>query len=313
MSELHLKEPLFSVLMANYNNGKYLMEAIESVRRQTYTNWEIILVDDESTDDSKELYKELEKDERIHIYLNERNMGCGYTKRRCAELANGEICGFLDPDDALMPNSLDLEVKIHVAHPDVAIIYSKPLFCDTDFNVIDYGAVPTFKKGETYLDHRTHGALNKKKKKNEYYKKTDGINPKLKAGVDQDLYFRMEEVGKFYVLDEFTYKYVIEGHPQAISCGATNKAPLWYWNMAARRDAFIRRGRDEKELEDDLRWFCDNYINEQVQGNSQSVIDRIVERELEDALYKQELQIRNSKPYRLGKALLKPFKWLKGK
>lgn len=82
-------QPLFSVLIANYNNGKYLMEAIESVRQQTYTNWEIILVDDASTDNSKELYKELEKDERIHIYLNEQNIGCGYTKRRCAELATG--------------------------------------------------------------------------------------------------------------------------------------------------------------------------------------------------------------------------------
>ena len=92
-------QPLFSVLIANYNNGKYLMDAIESVRQQTYTNWEIILVDDSSTDNSHELYKELEQDERIHIFLNNQNRGCGYTKHRCAELANGEICGFLDPDD----------------------------------------------------------------------------------------------------------------------------------------------------------------------------------------------------------------------
>ena len=56
-------QPLFSVLIANYNNGKYLMDAIESVRRQTYTNWEIILVDDSSTDNSCELYNEPEKGE----------------------------------------------------------------------------------------------------------------------------------------------------------------------------------------------------------------------------------------------------------
>ena len=92
--------PLFSVLIANYNNGKYLMDAIKSVYEQTYTHWEIILVDDASTDNSHELYKELEKDERIRIFYNDENHGCGYTKRRCAELANGELCGFLDPDDA---------------------------------------------------------------------------------------------------------------------------------------------------------------------------------------------------------------------
>ena len=62
-------------------------------------------MDDSSTDNSHELYKELEKDERIHVFLNDQNHGCGYTKRRCAELANGEICGFLDPDDALTDNA----------------------------------------------------------------------------------------------------------------------------------------------------------------------------------------------------------------
>ena len=48
-------QPLFSVLIANYNNSKYLMDAVESVRQQTYANWEIVLVDDASTDNSKEL------------------------------------------------------------------------------------------------------------------------------------------------------------------------------------------------------------------------------------------------------------------
>ena len=62
-----MQQPLFSVLIANYNNGKYLMEAIESVRQQTYTHWEIVLVDDASTDNSKQLYKDLEKDDLSHI------------------------------------------------------------------------------------------------------------------------------------------------------------------------------------------------------------------------------------------------------
>ena len=94
-------QPLFSVLIANYNNGKYLMKAIESVRQQTYVNWEIVLVDDGSTDNSEELYSELEKDERIRIFRNEKNMGCGYTKRRCAELAKGGISVIKDSDDRM--------------------------------------------------------------------------------------------------------------------------------------------------------------------------------------------------------------------
>ena len=67
MIKLQSKEPLFSILIANYNNGKYLMDAIESVRQQTYANWEIILVDDASTDNSHELYNELDKELIIAI------------------------------------------------------------------------------------------------------------------------------------------------------------------------------------------------------------------------------------------------------
>ena len=300
------EQPLFSVLIANYNNGKYLMNAIESVRQQTYVNWEIILVDDASTDNSEELYAELEKDNRIHIYRNEKNMGCGYTKRRCAELANGEICGFLDPDDLLLQKAIELETNIHNSRPDVSVIYSKALYCDADYNVLEYGDVPSFKCGETYLDHRTHGALHFVSFKNSYYKKTQGINPNLKAGVDQDLYFRMEEVGNFYVLDEFTYKYVFVGHPNAISRGVDNKVPLWYWNLIARRDAFIRRGRNEDELVEDLRACFDSYAEEKMQEKSQEIINQIVHRELKKELYKQEMHIRSSKPYRLGKMMLHP-------
>ena len=110
-----MDQPLFSILIANYNNGHYLMEAVESVRQQTYSNWEIILVDDGSTDNSHELYKQLvEQDSRIHIFFNEENKGCGYTKRRCAELANGEICGFLDLDDTLLPEALETHIAMHI-------------------------------------------------------------------------------------------------------------------------------------------------------------------------------------------------------
>ena len=284
-------QPLFSVLIANYNNGKYLMDAIESVRQQTYTHWEIILVDDSSTDNSHELYKELEKDERIHIYYNEQNQGCGYTKRRCAELANGEICGFLDPDDALTENALTLMVDVHVANPNVSVVYSKAYFCDTDFNVIGEAYLPDLSQGKTYFDNRTHGSMHFTSYKKSYYDKTDGINPNLKAGVDQDLYFRIEEVGDIYALDEFTYNYVTKGHENSIATNFNTYAKLWYWNLIARRDTCVRRHIDESILIDDLQIILDNYA--------------------EAISYQKELEIRSSRPYRLGKLLLKPFSWLR--
>ena len=92
------QEPfLFSILIANYNNGCYLQETIDCILKQDYPRWEIIIVDDGSTDRSSEIYDKYRNDSRFHIYLNDRNRGVGYTKRRCVEMANGEICAFMDP------------------------------------------------------------------------------------------------------------------------------------------------------------------------------------------------------------------------
>jgi glycosyltransferase involved in cell wall biosynthesis len=303
-------KPLFSVLIANYNNGKYLMDAIESVRKQTYTNWEIILVDDASTDISHELYTQLEQDERIHIYYNEQNQGCGYTKHRCAKLANGELCGFLDPDDAITENALELEAKIHIEHPEVAIVYSKVLYCDADFNVFEEGFLPNLTKGQTYFDYRCHGAMNFASYKNALYKLTDGINPNLRAAVDQDLYFRIEETGDIYLLNEFTYKYVTKGHENSIATDFRKYASTWYWNLIARRDTCIRRNLPEEMLIPDFQSILDNYAKEIIDKKHQEIIEELAMKYAMEFVWKREKEIRSSYAYRLGCYILKPFKLL---
>lgn len=74
--------PLFSVLIANYNNGNYISECLESVLKQTYQNFEIIIVDDASTDTSLNIIqKYIDQDNRIKIYNNDKNYGAGYSKK----------------------------------------------------------------------------------------------------------------------------------------------------------------------------------------------------------------------------------------
>lgn len=104
---------MFSVLISNYNNSQYLQGAIDSVFAQTYNDWEIIIVDDGSTDESQKIYEKYREDNRIHIYYNEQNRGCTYTKWRCIEECKGELFGFLDADDTLMPDALECMVNEH--------------------------------------------------------------------------------------------------------------------------------------------------------------------------------------------------------
>ena len=117
--------PLFSILIANYNNGKYFKDCFESILKQTYSHFEVVIVDDCSTDDSAEIIQELIKnDARFLFFQNEKNQQTGFTKSKCASLAKGELCAFLDPDDALAENALDIMVKKHQENPDVSLVYS---------------------------------------------------------------------------------------------------------------------------------------------------------------------------------------------
>jgi glycosyltransferase involved in cell wall biosynthesis len=123
-------KPLFSVLIANYNNGCFIEEAIDSVLVQTYTDWEIIIVDDGSIDNSRAILEKYREDNRIKIYYNDKNRGCGYTKRKCVELADGELCGFLDPDDAITPDAIAIMVDLHMKKEDCSLIYSTCYVCN---------------------------------------------------------------------------------------------------------------------------------------------------------------------------------------
>lgn len=284
-----MKQPLFSVLIANYNNGKYLMDAIESVRRQTYTYWEIILVDDGSTDNSVELYAALENDERIHIYRNEQNMGCGYTKRRCADLAKGEICGFLDPDDVLVEHALKVMVDTHKEQMDLAIVSSRYFVCDESLNVLSTSRRLLLPTNISYLENADYSPEHFVSYKNLYYKKTEGINEYINKGVDQDLYFHLEEVGKWLAIDDILYKYRIG---VGISRDWINAS---LWNLLIRWDAAKRR---KLPLGDHVIMI-------------EKVFMEFVQDQVNQAVVMKEKQVRSSHAYRLGYFLLRPIKFIK--
>lgn len=277
--------PLFSILIANYNNGRYLQEALDSVFRQTCQNWEVILVDDASTDGLSELiyqkYTDPDSsdfDPRIRVFHNDGNHGCGYTKRRCAELAQGELCGFLDPDDALTENAVEVMVREHKQHPEVSLVAArywcadenlKPLWLSREFQNIP---------GRSFLTDEIHNALVFSSFKTAMYRQTAGINPVLKRAVDMDLYFRLEEVAPFLYLSLSIYIYRM--YAGGISQG---NMKAQYWHILAIKDAAERRGIE-----------AENIVDMQLRHG-------------EDCLRKELNNIKASRYYRLGYALIHPW------
>lgn len=233
--------PLFSVLIAQFNNACYLKQAIESVHVQTYSNWEIIIVDDCSTDNSAEVYNEYKSDVRIHIFFNDSNKGEGYTKKRCADMAMGDICGFLDPDDVLLPNALQDMVDIHVSYPDVSEVFSRMHICDENMNVTGESRKLIIPPGKDYFTNRDYKPEHFVSFKKEFYKLTSGIDPRKRMAADQDMYTKLEEVGRVYFLDKFTLKY--RRHEGGLSYGRSmNKT--WFWQLIVRYETCLRRGLD---------------------------------------------------------------------
>lgn len=248
--------PLFSILIANYNNSATLLKAVDSVRNQSYQNWEIVIVDDGSSDQSKDIYAALEKDDKISIFRNEKNMGCGYTKAICVEKAKGVICGFLDPDDRLLPEALCKHIAAYQTHSEVGIIYSRCYLEDINGLRIGTSDLLILEQGETYFNHRSLGAMHFCSFKKNMYEKTSGIDKNIKAAVDQDLYFKIEEICQPFVLNEFTYVYVVGGNNAITS--TKNKANVYYWNLRVRQDACIRRNLDtDAILLSDFREYFD--------------------------------------------------------
>lgn len=117
-----LENPLVSVLIANYNYGQYISEAIESVLNQTYQNFEIVICDDGSTDNSVEVIKSYaEKDARIRLITKE-NGGHASALNVAFQASKGDIVTILDADDYYMPERLQIIVEAFLEHPDCGLV-----------------------------------------------------------------------------------------------------------------------------------------------------------------------------------------------
>ena len=115
------KTPKLSVVIPVYNREAYLGDAIDSILRQTFTDYELLVIDDGSTDRSCEVTQSYD-DPRIRLICNRRNMGIPKTRNEAVRLARGEYLAFLDSDDVAYPDRLAKQVAFLDSHPDYAAV-----------------------------------------------------------------------------------------------------------------------------------------------------------------------------------------------
>ena len=123
---LSTNEPLVSVLTTSYNREAYIAETIESVLAQTLTNFEFIIVDDNSKDRSFDIAREYgRRDDRIRVFRNESNIGDYPNRNRAASFARGKYLKYVDSDDILYPHALDLCTRYMEQFPFAGLGLSK--------------------------------------------------------------------------------------------------------------------------------------------------------------------------------------------
>lgn len=117
---------LVSIVMPVHNSERYIEDAIRSVISQTYTNWELLIIDDASTDSSKEIAERIARsDERIKVYSNPTPTGYPSNPRNIAiDMAKGRYIAFLDSDDVWLPGKLEHQLPFFTNNSDIAVIYS---------------------------------------------------------------------------------------------------------------------------------------------------------------------------------------------
>lgn len=121
---------LVSIIMPNYNSEEYIKETVESVIAQTYENWELIIVDDCSTDRSLEVVASL-NDPRIRVISNESNSGAAVTRNRAIDEAKGRWIAFLDSDDLWNKDKLTAHLGF--------MVENEAAFSFTSYHVVDNG------------------------------------------------------------------------------------------------------------------------------------------------------------------------------
>lgn len=130
-------QPLVSVIMPCYNMEKYVADSIASVVRQTYPHWELLIVDDASTDGTVEIVKNLcNNDDRIHFEVKAKHSGIADTRNLCIQMAKGRFLAFLDADDIWHPEKLETQVRFMLEN-HVGFTYSTYDWIDEAGNTLN--------------------------------------------------------------------------------------------------------------------------------------------------------------------------------
>lgn len=196
--------PFFSVVIPTYNRAELLRQAVQSVLDQTFDNFELIIVDDGSSDTTSEVVAEFD-DHRISFVLNDHGKGGAGTRNAGIIRSRGEWVAFLDDDDMWLPEKLERQYqKIQAADKDVGLVYSGHVKFKPDTCQITYTFVPQHEGWlyEHLLYKNVIGGLYSVVIKRGILEEVGSLDERFPALQDADLYVRVAKLCKVAFVKE---------------------------------------------------------------------------------------------------------------
>lgn len=194
--------PKVSVCIPVYNGSEYIAKTIRSILSQTFENFQIIVCDNCSEDDTEEIVRSFD-DSRINFVRNEKNLGLVGNANRCIDLADGEYIHIIHHDDLMMPKNLEKKVRILDENPGVGLVYSDVMPIDQDGIPLDIVMFRETKRNyiedgrkvfERYVLKMNVGAsffIGSVLVRRECYLRLGGFNPQLPYNNDNEMWLRI--------------------------------------------------------------------------------------------------------------------------
>lgn len=233
---------LVSIIIPAYNSEKYISETISSVLNQTYSNFELIIINDGSTDNTQDIIEAYCKQDIRVITFNKKNSGVSDSRNFGLNFSKGKYISFLDSDDIWLQDNLEKKINILKNTPDIDAIYS---FCE----IIDENSIKTgiIKKGQHLFTLENillweanyitipSGLIFKES----IIKSVNGFNSSLSNNADQDLIIRLLSKNyKIGLVDDITWLYRRHSKNMSSNIQLMEKDTIAVYKMAEKMNLF---------------------------------------------------------------------------